>query len=149
MYPTLTMKSRQTNQFKWMVVMLMSAAMLSLVGCGSTKVYTADKTIVYGDSIYNVSNVKVFSTKIEGVLSETETVDLKNADKNRINELLDAHDTMLVRLIITLDDQELVYRAKRIKSWSEFNSMNKKFSSANSTVTKFLANKKKTQLKLK
>ena len=149
MYPTSSMKSRQASQFKWMAVMLMSAIMLSLAGCGSTKVYTADKTIVYGDNIYNVSNVKVFSSKTEAVLSETETVNLRNADKKRINELLAANNPMLVRQVISLDDQELVYQARRIKSWSEFNSMNKQFSSANSTVTKFLANKKKTQLKLK
>ena len=148
MYRTSSMNSNLAIQFKWIVVMLLSAIMLSLAGCGSTKVYTADKTIVYGDNIYNVSNVKVFSTKTEAVLSETETVNLKNADKKRVNELLDANDTMLVRQVISLDDQELVYQAKRIKSWSEFNSMNKQFSSANSKVTKFLADKKKTQLKL-
>lgn len=142
------MNSRQTSQLKWMAVMLMSTIMLSLAGCGSTKVYTADKTIVYRDSIYNVSNVKVFSTKVEGVISDTETVDLKNADKKRINGLLDTHDTILVRQVINLDDQEMVYQAKRIKSWSEFSSMSKSFSSANSKVTKFLADKKKTQLKL-
>jgi hypothetical protein len=149
MYPNSSMEFRSSTQLKWVAILLMSTIMLSLVGCGSTKVYTADKTIVHRDSIYNVSNVKVFSAKTEGVISETETINLKGADKKRINALLDANDTILVRQVINLDDQELVYQAKRIKSYSEFSKMNKQFSSANSTITKFLANKKKTQLKLK
>ncbi len=55
--------------------MLLIAA--SLVVCGSTKVYTADKTVVYKESVYNVSNVKVFTAKNEAVLADKSTVDLK------------------------------------------------------------------------
>jgi len=149
MYRPTTIDSKLVNPFKWIAVTALCACMLSLAGCGSTKVYTADKTIVYKDSIYNVSNVKVFTTKVEAVISDTETVSLKNADKKKIQELLEQNDPLFVRQVVNLDDQELVYQARNVKSWSDYNKMNKQFSNATNNLTKFLADKKKTQLKLK
>ena len=46
-------------------VFLLAVIMLSLAGCGRTKVYTADKTVVYRDSIYNMSTVKKIGAREE------------------------------------------------------------------------------------
>jgi hypothetical protein len=121
----------------------------SLVGCGSTKVYTADKTVVYKDSVYNVSNVKIFTVKNEAVLADKSTVDLKGMDKKGFNALLDKEKPVFVSQGFMLDQDELVYQASNVKSWSDLNKMNKRFSSAHKDLTKFLGDKKKTQLKLK
>jgi len=124
------------------------AIVLSLAGCGSTKVYTADKTIVHNGSIYNVSNVKVFSYDVEGILADNKTIPLKNADKKQINDLLKSNGAFTVRQTIQFDDQQVVYQQRRVDSWSDFNKMNKQFESAGTKVRKFLADKKKTQMTL-
>jgi hypothetical protein len=43
----------------------------------------------------------------------------------------------------------MVYQRKKISKYSEYSSMLKRFERANSDINKFLADKKKTQLKLK
>jgi len=134
---------------RWLLLALMTGTLLSLTACGSTKVYTADKTVIYGDSVYNVSNVSVFSTRVDGVISDSETIELKNVDKKAFNDLLDQHDSIFVRQVITFDDKDMVYQATNVDSWSDYNRMAKRFSSANKDLTKFLGDKKKTQLKLK
>ncbi len=138
---------RSFSQAFMTVALLLIAA--SLVGCGSTKVYTADKTVVYKDSVYNVSNVKVFTVKNEAVLADKSTVDLKGMDKKGFNALLDKEKSVFVSQGFMLDQDELVYQAKTVDSWSDLNKMNNRFSSAHKDLTKFLGDKKKTQLKLK
>jgi hypothetical protein len=135
-----------TQAFMTVALVLIAA---SLVGCGSTKVYTADKTVVYKDSVYNVSNVKVFTVKNEAVLADKSTVDLKGMDKKGFNTLLDKEKSVFVSQGFMLDQDELVYQAGNVDSWSDLNKMNKRFSSAHNDLTKFLGDKKKTQLKLK
>ncbi len=123
---------------------------LTIASCGSTKVYTADKTVVYRDSIYNVSNVQVLKRKSEGVISDDQTIDLSGTEKRGFNDLLDQNGgEIFVRQAFMLDDQELVYQAQRVDSWSDYNRMVKKFEGAAKDMQKFLADAKKTQLKLK
>lgn len=138
---------RSFSQAFMLVALVLIAA--SLVGCGSTKVYTADKTMVYKDSVYNVSNVKVFTVKNEAVLADKSTVDLKGMDKKGFNALLDKEQSVFVSQGFMLDQDELVYQATNVDSWSDLNKMNNRFSSAHKDLTKFLGDKKKTQLKLK
>lgn len=122
----------------------------TLASCGSTKVYTADKTVVYRESIYNVSNVQVLTRKSEGVISDDQVIDLSGTEKRGFNDLLDQHGgEIFVRQAFMLDDQELVYQAQKVGSWSDFSRMNKKFEGAAKDMQKFLADAKKTQLKLK
>lgn len=136
---------------KLLGLLLLSACVLSLGACGraNVKVYNTDKTVVYGDNLYNVSNIKVFSPSTEAVISATKSTSLKGVDKKQFNEMLKQHKSILVRQVIKLDDQELVYQARQVDSWSKFDKMNKQFSSATSSLQKFLADKKQTQLKLK
>ncbi len=121
-----------------------------LAGCGSTThIYSADKTLVYGDSVYNVSGAKVITARTDGVISDAETIDLKGTDKARFNDLLKQNGSVLVRQTISMDGRDLVYQAKSVSSWSDFDRMNKQFSSATASIHKFLADESQTQLKLK
>jgi hypothetical protein len=128
---------------------IMLVLVLSLAGCGSTKVYTADKTIVYHESVYNVSNVKVFTRKNVAVMPDLSTVNLANLDESGFNQLLASGSTVTVQQGFLLDDIELVYQQATVSSWKEFNKLNKRFMSASKDLNKFLADSKKTQLKLK
>ena len=124
-------------------------AMLA-TACGGTKVYTADKTVVYNDAIYNVSNVQVLTRKTEGVVTDNEVLDLSDTEKRAFNDLLEQHGgEVFVRQVFMLDEQELVYRAQNVDSWSDFNRMVKKFDDAGKDMQKFLGDGKDTQLKLK
>lgn len=134
---------------RWMATLGLVILAASLTACGSTKVYTADKTMVYKDAIYNVSNVRIFKPTNQAILADKSTVELRGMDKREFNALLDKEKSVFVRQGFMLDQDELVYQATNVDSWSDFNKMNKRFNSANSDLTKFLADKKKTQLKLK
>ena len=92
-----------------LVSVALLAAMLSLLAaCGSTKVYTADKTVVYKNSIYNLGNVSKIGTRIDGQLPDGEDVSMTNMDRKEVENLLDEHDEILVSTVFDLDDQELV-----------------------------------------
>ena len=126
------------------------AVIMALPGCGSTtKVYTTDKTLVYGSTIYNLSAVKSVSSRIEGTHPDGKTINLDRTDKKAFNALLDEHDTLVVATIIDMDEKELVYQHSRVKSYSEFSKMVKRQDSAMNSIRKFMANKKSRQLKLK
>ena len=134
----------------WIMLLAMGALVLALAGCFSkTKVYNIQKTVVYNGAMYNVSNIKVFKPSTVAVISPTETIPLDNMDKKSFNSLLDEHNPVMVRQVITMDEQEMVYQSKNIDSWSDFKKMNDQFESAQKKISKFLANKKSTQLKLK
>ena len=105
--------------------------------------------MVYRGSVYNVSNVVVFTTRNEAVSADKQVTDLRGFDKKQFNQLLDQEQSVFVRQVFMLDDREVVYQAQDVDSWSDFNKMNKRFESAAKDFTKFLADKKKTQLKLK
>lgn len=131
-------------------ILLAIVVAATVAACGSTKVYTADKTVVYRDAIYNVANVSVFTRKSEAVISEDNMINLSNTDKSGFSDLLDQHDgEVFVRQTFMMDDDAMVYQAQNVDSWSDYNRMNKKFEGAAEDIQKFLADKKKTQLKLK
>ena len=58
-------------------VILLTFCMIALIGCGGTKVYTADKTITYRDSMYNMSNVQKITAREEALLPSGEVVNLR------------------------------------------------------------------------
>lgn len=128
---------------------LLMAVLVASSGCGSTKVYTAKKTIVHADSVYNVSDVRVFNTRTEAVLPGADATDLKGITKKAFNEMLDKDPAIRVRQVIAMDDQELVYQDTTVKSWSELDRLNRQFLSATTSLQKFLADERDTQLKLK
>jgi len=133
-------------------VVRLAAVMLvgvALVGCSSTKVVTAGKSISYNGSLYNASNVKVFTPRTDAVISSTETTSLNQVTKDQFNAILQQHNPLTVRQVIAMDQTELVYKTKSVKSWSDYQDMSEKFQSALKQITKFMADSSKTQLQLK
>ena len=124
-------------------------AMLLLAGCGSTKVYNNDKTLVYNGAVYNLSKVTQIDTRITGKLSDSRTESLKNADRKQIEAYLKEFQTIYVRMAFEFDDKEMLYRASSVSKWSEYSNMKKSYDKAGKDITSLMANKKKMQLKLK
>lgn len=135
---------------KYFVAFLMITCVLSLTGCmSSTKVYTTQKSVVYKGDLYNVSNVQKIGSRIEGRTPEGEVIDMKGMDKKDAGDLLDEHSSLIVSTVFEMDAQELVYQRSKVTSASQYSKMLKNFERAGNNITKFMANKKSTQLKLK
>ena len=134
---------------KRIAALLLLAAIMALPGCGSTKVYTNDKTLVYRGDLYNLSNVQRLGSRVEGTLPNGNKVNMKRMDKKEINKLLDEHSSFVVASYIEMDDKDMVYQNSRVKSYSDVSNMIKRLDKAMGNVQKFMANKKSTQLKLK
>ena len=126
---------------------LLLAALLA--GCGSTKVYTADKTIVYRDSLYNLSNVQKISPTIEATLPNGDQVNMKTLDKKGQEKVFKDNDEVKVSMVVDMDDQQLVYVNTSMKKYSDYKKAAGRFDDAMEDINKFMADKKKTQLKLK
>ena len=124
-------------------------AMFLLAGCGGTKVYNNDKTVVYNGAVYNMSAVKQINPKSMGKLSDNNTVNLKGVTKKEFEAYLKEYDSVYVRLFFDLDGQELLYRASSVDKWKDYQHMQKSFENAGNQITSLMANKKKMQLKLK
>jgi hypothetical protein len=129
--------------------LVLLGCLVFLAGCGSTKVYNSNKTIAFRDNIYNVTDVEVYSSKVEAVLPNEEAIDLRGADKKRIRALLETHGKLFVRQTLSLDELVIVYQARTIDSWSDYRKMEKQFKNANEDLKDFLASPKKPQLTLK
>jgi hypothetical protein len=134
---------------KHIAALLLLAGIMALPGCGSTKVYTADKTLVYKNSLYNLSNVQRLGSRVEGTLPNGDKVNLERMDKKEINKLLDEHSSFVVTTYIEMDDKDMVYQNSRVKSYSDFSNMTKRLDKAMGNIQNFMKNKKSTQLKLK
>ena len=119
-----------------------------LTGCGSTKIYTPDKTVEYQGSIYNVSEVKQLSTRMEAVPSSGDAIDLKGYDSKRFDALVKEQGPMVVRTIISLDDRAVVYEQKQVQKGREFSKMQESLQDAYKDLSRFMGDGKKSQLKL-
>jgi len=129
--------------------LLLLAVMLSIGACGSTKVYTADKTVVYNGSLYNMSNIQKISSTVVGTKANGDTVNMRTLDKKGVEALLKQESSIVVKTAIDMDTQELVYQNSRVSKYSDYSKMVKRFDTALNDINKFMADKKKTQLKLK
>jgi len=125
-------------------------SVMMLAGCiASAKVYQNDKSVVYNGATYNLSNVAQIKSKISGKLSDTNTVDLLNADKKQIEAYLSEYKTIYVRMAFDFDNQEMLYRASSVSKYSDYSKMKSSFENAGNQINKLMADKKKLQLKLK
>jgi len=124
-------------------------ALIVTVGCGSTKVYNTDKTVIYKGSMYNISNVTHFSSKIEATTSAGDTVNLAGYDKTRFESFVAKEGTVMVQSLIVMDDQTIAYQSATPKKYSEFDKMRKSLASAMDQIANFMKKKKTTQLNLK
>jgi hypothetical protein len=133
----------------WTGVLLLFAIMLSIGACGSTKVYTAQKTVVYNGSLYNMANVQKLSNSVIGTKANGDTVNMRSMDKKAVEALLKQESSIVVKTSIQMDTQELVYQNARVSKYSDYSKMVSRFDGALKNISKFMADKKKTQLKLK
>ena len=134
---------------RYVAIFLLAISVLSLAGCGSTKVYTADKTIVYNGNLYNMSNVQRIGSRADGYLPGDRVVNMRQLDKKGVEALFKEHKEFTVATIVEMDDKEMVYQRGRVDRYSDYSKMSKKFDNALKDINKFMADKKKTQLKLK
>lgn len=132
-----------------LAVWVLLACLLALGGCGSTKVYTTDKTMVYNGDLYNLGNVQRIGSRIDGQLADGTTISMDNMDQKAVESLLKENGEVMVSMIVEMDAQEMVYLRSRVSRWSDYNSMKKRFDGAMKDIANFMADKKKTQLKLK
>ncbi len=130
------------------IAFMLALALALLIGCGGTKVYTIDKTMLYRDAMYNLSDVKKVSGREEAALADGSVVNIRNMDKKQMQALFKENGEVLISMIIDLDEEELVYLRSRVDNYSDYNRMKKKFDGAMKDITKFMADKKDTQLKL-
>jgi len=146
-----THASKGKSRFgKTLLLTISVLSMLLLAGCiSSAKVYNNDKNVVYNGTMYNLANVKQIKTTITGIQDGDGQIDLKNANKKEFQALLDEEKSIYVRMAFQFDDQEMLYRASSVKSWSEFSKMKNSFESAGNKISKLMADKKQIQLKLK
>ena len=124
-------------------------ALTLLAGCGGTKVYDTTKSIVYRDSIYQVTNVQTIRRSTTGVLADSSTVNMSNMDRNQVEALLKEHGSVFVRMAFDLDGQELLYRANDVSEWREYSRMKSDFDGAQKDIAKLMKEKKTAQLKLR
>ena len=138
------------ENFKRITTLLLLASIIALPGCISkTKVYTADKSLVYGNSTYNLANVQRLGTRIEGSVAGGEKIRMDQMGKSEVNELLTEHTSIQVTTSIEMDNKGFNYQNVKVKSYSDFSKAKKNLDSAMGKINKFMANKKSTQLKLK
>lgn len=128
---------------------LLTLSMIALAACGGTKVYTIDKTMTYRDSLYNLSTVQRIKGREEVTLESGEMVNLSNMDKKELQAFFKENDEVLVTMTVDMDDQEMVYLRMNVDDYSTYNRMKGRFEDALKDISKFMGDKKKTQLKLK
>lgn len=130
-------------------LILLAACVSMVAGCGSTKVYTADKTIVYGGALYNMGNVQRITSRVDGQLPDGTRVDMRTLDKKGVEALLQQSAPVTVSAIIQMDSQEMPYQRAAVKKYSEYRKLADRLDDAIDDINDFMADKKKTQLKLK
>jgi len=131
-------------------VVVMVLLMFFLAGCiSSSRSYNADKNIVYNGSIYNMANVKTSTATVEGTLPNGDVKNMKGMDKKAVEALLKQSSPIMVTTAFDLDGDKLVYERRSVTKYSEYSKMVGNFESAGKKITKFMADKKATQLKLK
>ena len=134
---------------KYVAAVLLVACVASLAGCiSSTSVYNTQKTVIYRGELYNVSNVQKIGSRVEGRTSSGQVINMRGMDKKDAEKLLDEHSSLVVSTVFDMDSQELVYQRSKITKSSEFSKMVGNFEKAGKRLSKFMANKKSTQLKL-
>jgi hypothetical protein len=129
-------------------VLLVAASAFLATGCGSTKIYTPEKTVEYNGTIYNVSEVKQLSTRVETVPGSGDVIDLKGYDSKQFEALVNARGPVAVRTVISMDDRDMVYEQKSLQKGRDLDRMQDDLNDAYKKLTRFMADAGKPQLKL-
>ena len=142
-------KNFSINTVKHIATGLLVLGMIALIGCGGTKVYTIDKTVTYRDEMYNMSTVQKIAAREEAKLADGSVVNIRNKDKKAMQAMFKENGEMLISMLVEMDQQEMVYLRMNVDNYSDYSRMKKKFDSAMKDISKFMGDKKATQLKLK
>ena len=134
---------------RFLNVLTLAVLTFALVACSGSRGYDTTRTVVYNGSMYNVTDTKTFTSKVEGMLPDGTKVNLRGADKKRLNALLKEHGRIGVRMSFLLDEQEILYRSGDIDKWSEFNQMKSDMERAGKDLTKLMTSKKTEQIQLR
>ena len=144
--PSLSLRKNRARNIAGLPLLIIGAVLAT--GCGSTKVYSPDKTMVYKSAIYNLSDVKTLSTRLETVPASGDPVDLRGYDSKRFDALVKETGPVVVRSLILLDDAEIVYQQNTLAKGREFTRMRDSLSDVQKELTQFMGDARKTQLKL-
>jgi len=128
---------------------VVAIAVLVLAACGSTKVYTAEKTMTYKGSLYTLTGVSKISSRVDGKTSEGETLDLRSVNKAQFKALVEKHGALDVTTVIDIGEEEIDVENSRVEKYSDLEKMTKKMNSNMKKISDFMAHKKDTQLNLK
>lgn len=120
----------------------------ALVACGSTKVMTASKTIVYDESIYNVTAVRELRPVREATLADGRTQSLRGMDARALRAFFEDQGEVRVCMRFMLDETSLEYACRRIDSYRDYARLDDRFTDARADIERFLGNRKRTQLDL-
>lgn len=121
---------------------------LTVAGCGGTKVMTAQKTIVFEDRIYNVGAVQEVRPVRQIILPDGAVRDLSRMNDREVRNLFETHDRLRVRFSVMFDERELEYAAGTVDSARRVDRIQRQFDSAMDQIRRFLAHRKRTQLDL-
>ena len=147
--PNASLIRSKTPLWNCLSVLMLSLVLVAMAGCGSTKVYTADKTITYNGALYNMGNVQRISSRIEGQQADGTKVGMSNLEKKEAEALIKANPEMMVSTVVVLDDADFTYQRMAVKKYSDFDKLKRNLLDAMDDINKFMGDKKKTQLKLK
>lgn len=128
--------------------LLLLACLALLAACGS-KNYEVSKTIVYKGQIYQVTDTKQITPKIEAVLDDEQRVNLRSKEKNEVSDLIAENKPLFVRMAFQMDEQELVYVATDVDSYRDYNRLVSRFENAGDDIARLMAKNKTEQLKLR
>lgn len=134
--------------FRNSATLLLVFAMSILAACGGTKVYTADKNVVYRDSIYNLASVQQITTRKEAKLPDGEVVALDNKKEEQLETFFETNPGSMVSMYFVFDERDMLYLRMKVENYREYERLEKRLEKAMKDVMKFMGDKKKTQLKL-
>jgi hypothetical protein len=96
-----------------------------------------------------MSNVQKISGREEAKLADGTVVNLRNKDKKEVEKFFKENDEVLVSMIVDMDQQEMVYLRMNVEKYSDYKRLKSRFDKALKDISKFMADKKDTQLNLK
>jgi len=130
-------------------IIVVAIAVLVLAACGSTKVYTAEKTMTYKGSLYTLTGASKISSHVNGETSEGEILDLRSVNKAQFKALVEKHGVLEVTTSINIADEAVVAQTATVEKYSDLEKMTKNLNSKMKKIAKFMKDKKDTQLNLK
>lgn len=138
----------KNNAFFPAEILMAVVLSLLLASCGSTKVYTAEKTLVYKGNLYNLGEVQQIGSSLTAALPTGDSLDTSSMDSKAIKSLLKDHDSFTFTTALLLDEKEVVYERVNVDSYSDYSKHQKRFDKAREKLVKFMSDAKSTQLKL-